>query len=252
MNRHNNWAITYSPQDKDNLKLHYQTLIQTLNKNATQFLIQYEEGSKSSNPHLDIVTCFKSKQAKNDLSKKFPFLGKKPEVVYSVIKDLKYRTGYNQKENLSSSFNHNFNFTETFIEESIEHYTQVEEERKIQRAKYNIFTYIKESTFAYEVNKFILNNNLFFPTEESQLDKILQQMYLEGFIFTTIKKNARQLIGRQIIQVYRKKQNPDYQMDTENDKISMCSHTDQTISYTNFHEQENLCSHCLSFMDAKF
>ena len=144
MNRHLNWAITYSPQDKDNISNHYQTTLQALNKNTTQFIIQYEEGSNSTNPHLDIVACFKSKQAKNDISKKFYFLGKKPEVVFSVIADLPYRVGYNQKEGLESSFNHIFNFTETFIEESIEHYTQEEIKRKQTKAKYNLFTYCKE------------------------------------------------------------------------------------------------------------
>lgn len=252
MNRHLNWAITYSPLDKDDLKTHYQSTLQALNKNTTQFIIQYEEGSKSSNPHLDIVACFKSKQAKNDVGKKFYFLGTKPQVVYSVIADLKYRIGYNQKENLPSSFNHNFNFEETFIKESIEHYTEVENERKKQKAKYNLFTYCKESSFAYEVNKYIINNKIEPPTEEIDLENVLNQMYLDGYIFNTIRKNARQLIGRQIIHTYRKKRDKEYYLDIEKDKISCVAHTDSVVSYSNWHEQENLCSNCLSILEAKF
>jgi len=252
MNRHLNWAITYSPQDKDNLKEHYQPLLQALNKNTNQFIIQYEEGSNSTNPHLDIVACFKSKQAKNDVGKKFYFLGKKPEVVYSVIADLRYRIGYNQKERLDSSFNHNFNIEQSFIDESIEHYTQEEIKRKATKAKYNLFTYCKESTFAYEINKYIINNKLEPPTEEEDLETVLNQMYLDGFIFNTIRKNSRQLIGRQIIHTYRKKKDKEYYLDIKNDKISCVAHTDSNVSYSNFAEQENLCSNCLSILEDKF
>jgi len=152
---------------------------------------------------------------------------------------------YNQKEKLASSFNHNFNFTEQYIKESQEHYELEEVKRKTTKAKFNLFTYIKESTYAYEINKYIINNKLEPPTEDTQLDTILESMYMEGFIFTQIKKNARQQMGRQIIQVYRKKQNSDYKMG-ENDILDLSSKTDQTISYKNFHEQENLCSYCSS------
>lgn len=243
MNRHNNYAIIYSPADKENININYQATLKVLNKNCEKFIIAYEEGAKQTNPHLDIIACFKSKQAKGDLSKKFHFLGTKPQVVYSVINDLPYRIGYNQKEKQESPFNHIFNFTDADLESGTEHYLQEEENRKVARKKYNLFTYIKESSFAYEYNKYILSNKLQEPLDQESYEKILQQMYLEGYIFTTIKQDSIQKIGRQIIQVYRHKNG---QPTNNNPQLSALVKTDFNITDVSSPDIYKYCSKCLS------
>lgn len=246
MNRHLNYAIVYSPADKENIQHHYQKTLKVLNKNCEKFLIAYELGKNETNPHLDIVACFKSKQARNDLTKKFNFLGTKPEVVYSVIKDLPYRVGYNQKESLDSPFNHNFNFTDSDIESAVQHYIDEEESRKVARKKYNLFTYIKESTFAYEYNKFILSNKLEEPTDQYSYELILKQMYLRGYIFTTIRSEALQKIGRQIIAVYKFKKDDSYNLEDDSTQLASFSQTDFNITDISDTVPLNYCSKCLT------
>jgi hypothetical protein len=245
MNRHTEWAIIYSPQDKDNISKNYQTTLITLTKNCTKFLVQYEEGKNETNPHLDIVAQFKSKQSKNDLTKKLGFLGTKPAVVYSVIKDWKYRIGYNQKEQIDSPYNHNNNIPESEITESIQHYEETEIERKKTKAKYNLFTYIKESTFAYEFNKYIINNEIEPPTEQDKYESILKQMYLEGYIFTCIKRHSLQMIGRQIIHTYRKKANFNYSLE-KTGQMDLLSLTDLDSIDVTSPDTHKYCPQCSS------
>lgn len=243
MNRHNNFAIIYSPEDKANIKNHYQATLKVLNKNCDKFIIAYEEGKTQSNPHLDIVACFKSKQARNDLSKKFSFLGTKPQVVYSVINDLPYRIGYNQKEKTESPLNHIFNFTDSDIEAAVEHYISEEQSRKLAKKKYNLFTYIKESTFAYEFNKFVIQNKIIEPITQSAYEKVLSEMYISGYIFTTIKKSSLAIIGRQIIAVYRNK----LEMEPgENSYFNQIILTDLALTDVSSKNDSNLCCACQS------
>ena len=244
LNRCPSWALVYSPLDKDDIQNNYQNLLQTLNKNTIKYIIQYEEGKQKSNPHLDIVAEFKTNQARSDLTRKFPFLGKSPAVVYSKVEDWKYRIGYNQKEMLPSPLNHCFNITEAEITESVEHYLAEEEARKVRKSKYGLFTYIKESTFAYEVNKYIINTQSEPPTTPHALHQVMRRMYYDGYIFTTIKRDSLQVIGRQIILVYKYQKDPGSIL--ENSDINRIAETDIKIPYHLETEASNLCSACSS------
>ena len=199
-NRYTDWAIIYSPPDKDVLnKDKIMQLIKILKKNTTLYSISYETGETGSNPHWDIVASFKTKQAKGDLRSKFHTIldnMERPATVSTKISDLKQRLGYNLKENLDFPFSidDTSNITDEYRQTCIKYYNEWCQQQETKNAIKNTFKYIKPQNALHEINKFILLSGESNINTEPKLKVIITQMLLQGYFFDMKALTKRKMV----------------------------------------------------------
>ena len=202
INRYTDWFIVYSPQLKSEINIDLiDNFEKLLKKNTIKYSMSYEEGS-NSNPHLDIVCHFNSKQSRGDIIRKLSkFISntKKPALDVGKINDWFYRLAYNLKENLTFPFpigdaQLSTGIQDAEIESAIKHYKQVEEERsEMKNIKYT-FKYINVKQALYTINRYCVENKIICKSKE-HLRWVLQQLYKEGYMFDLNTNQKRMVIS---------------------------------------------------------
>lgn len=202
-NRYTDWAIIYSPSDKSLIcETLINQLLKILKKNCTLYSVSYEEGSQGTNPHIDIVASFKSKQARGDLVDKLhTLLGnmKRPSTDLTKILDMKQRIGYNLKESLEFPFpvshlDHEliFGITDQFKQECLDYYSNwTKEQSKVKGIKNN-FKYVNTKTCLHTINKYIIEKEETITTPQSFIT-IIKAMTLDGYYFDMNSDRKREI-----------------------------------------------------------
>jgi hypothetical protein len=199
-NRYNDWAIIYSPLDKSTLtEQKLNKLIKVLKKNSTLYSISYETGDMGQNPHWDIVTTFKTKQAKGDLVAKFHNIldnMERPCTVCTKITDIKQRLGYNLKENLDFPFSidDTSNITDEYRQTCITYYEKWLKTQETNNKIKNTFKFIQTKNALHEINKFILLSGEENINTEAKLKIIITQMLLQGYYFDMKAITKRKMV----------------------------------------------------------
>lgn len=202
-NRFTDWAIIYSPQDKENLnETKLKQMIKVLKKNSILYTISYETGDKGQNPHWDIVVRFKTKQARGDLITKFQSIldtMERPATVCTKITDFKQRIGYNLKENLDFPFSidDTSNIPDDYRQNCITYYEQWYKTQETKNKIKNTFKFIQPKNALYEINKFILLSEEENIDNEEKLKIIITQMLLQGYYF-----DMKALTKRKMVKAY--------------------------------------------------
>lgn len=201
-NRYHDWSLVWSPEDKQDLNIsNINIILKVLKKLTTRYNVEYEQG-ENSNPHLDIVASFKSKQARKDIADR---LTVNPAIIFwpsnkgplsiNRITDWDYRLGYNTKENedwpfIDISFPKSFNVSAEEIEIATAHYIKLNKERENVKKIKNNFKYISKKQTLYTLNNYQISNNIPTPRSESDFIDLIKAMILEGYYFD-IRQNEK-------------------------------------------------------------
>lgn len=207
-NRHTDWYIVWSPQDKDEInKNNILYFIKLLKKNSIHYSVNYEEG-ENQNSHLDMVVSFKSKQSKTDILKKIDSnvihywdQAKSGPLVIGHITDLPYRLAYSLKEDLTvpvEGITEQMNtYSEEYIENAKQHFIKTNEQREDLKKLKGKYKYIGTKNVINTIYKYMLEHKI---TIASQNDFIflIKKMSLDGFYFD-IKAAQKRSIYRFIL-----------------------------------------------------
>lgn len=192
MNRFNNYKLVISPPlelkeliNKDLNTDFITSIYKILKKNCNKFIISYEVGT-NDNEHLDIVACFKGKQARKDILGKLKNIFTQEEledkryINIGKITDLQQRLGYSLKEQIN---NISEGFTDDELTEASEYYAEWERENNIKKELKDIKTINTTAKAIQYMCNFIKHHKDFDP-------EMFNKTILISFIKETIQKGV--------------------------------------------------------------